>query len=125
MKSRPSSKEAKFLTKERFKYSSIETKDVIKKLRANNFTDVSLLDHIEKEDLLLKIRLRSYNRCKTQFFVSLPVILLGLIFINQFSIFYIVTAVALYFLISSFFGLRSNKISKLEKQYSTNSTQNF
>lgn len=67
MKSRPSSEEAKFLTKERFRYSSLETKDVIKKLRANNFTDVSLLDHIEKEDLLLKIRLRSYNRCKTQF----------------------------------------------------------
>tara|TARA_R110000868_G_scaffold408912_1_gene693202 strand:- start:43 stop:420 length:378 start_codon:yes stop_codon:yes gene_type:complete len=125
MNYQPSSEEEKFLTAERFKYSRLETQDVLKKLRTTNYSDVALLDQIEKEDLLLKIKLRSFNKCKFQFLVSIPVIIVGLIFKNQFSIFYIVTAVALYFLISSFFGLRSNKISKLEKRYSTNSTQNF
>jgi hypothetical protein len=125
MRYTPSSKEEKFLTNERFYYSRLETKDVIKKLRASNFAAIALIDQIEKEDLFLKIRLRSYNRCKMQFLVSVSVVILGLIFKNQFGVFYIITGIATYFLISSFFGLQSNKISKLEKQYSTNSAQNF
>ena len=121
----PNASEAKFLTVERFKYSRIETQAVIEKLKAANFADLALLDQIEKEDLFLKIRARSYRRCKVQFLVAIPIIFLGLVFKDEFSVFYLTTAIATYFLISSLFGLLSNKISKLEKKYSTNSTQNY
>ena len=51
MNYQPSSEEEKFLTAERFKYSRLETQDVLKKLRTTNYSDVALLDQIEKEDL--------------------------------------------------------------------------
>ena len=109
MSCKASSEEIKFLTDERFNYSRLETKDVIKKLKENNFADAKLLDQIDKEDLLLKVKLRSYGRCEIQFLFALLIVL----------------AIAVYFFISSFFGLLSNKVSKLEKQYSTNKAQNF
>tara|TARA_R110000868_G_scaffold86347_8_gene242266 strand:+ start:67563 stop:67940 length:378 start_codon:yes stop_codon:yes gene_type:complete len=125
MSCKASSEEIKFLTDERFNYSRLETKDVIKKLKENNFADAKLLDQIDKEDLLLKVKLRSYGRCEIQFLFALLIIVLSLFLKNLSSIFYIVLAIAVYFFISSFFGLLSNKVSKLEKQYSTNKAQNF
>lgn len=116
---------AKFLTTERLNYSRLQTQDVIKRLKETNFKDLELLHRIENEDVLMKVKLRTYKRCKIQLFVSLIVLIIGLLLNSVNQLFFMIIIVSIYFFISSFLGMRTNKISKLEEQYSTNKSTKF
>ncbi len=65
-----------------------------------------------EEDSLLRIRYRTYQKCKKQIIIGLVLIGIGFILKNISTISFLVTFIGTILSISSFFGILSNKLSK-------------
>jgi len=110
----------KFLTSERFEFSKSQTNVAIKNLKESHFKDSNLIKNIEQEDALLKIKYRTYSKCKRNLIIAVALIGIGFILQSIIPITFYLTLFGLVLFTSSFFGLISNRLPKLKKEYFKN-----
>ena len=112
-------KDSEFLSEKRFNRSHSETIIIIEKIKTDNTIDSNLIKQIEEEDIILKIKLRTYEKCKRKTIISFIVIVVCYLLASKFVLLYYVVAIGFFVLISSFFGVQANKISPKQKDYIT------
>ena len=108
-----------YLTDKRFDKRRSETISALAELRNDENVDQDLIDKIDFEDAQILIKLRSYKSCKIQIVASVGIIVFGISMGNATPLFYFGNFIGFIVLISSWFGLRSNKVSDQQLAYIT------
>ena len=107
-----------FLSNERFKFSRRQTKEAIVTMK-NKGLDSSLLEQILEEDFILEVKYNAYKRNLKKIIFALFSIIIGvcliILKIESISFFLIVFGIMVF--VSSIFGITTNRISKIQKQY--------
>lgn len=103
-----------FLTDVRFQFTRSQTIEVFNRLKSSN--EVDEIEKINEGDIFLHIKYKSYKKSIRNFIISLVLICFSLFFQR----FYFVAIIGLIICLSSLFGIRSNNISKHQKEYLIN-----
>jgi len=109
-----------FLTDKRFLRTYSETVKILKILKEENSYNQNLIINVENEDAKIHIKLNTYKKSKKQIIISIFLIILGLTFGKALPFFYFIFIIGFILLISSFWGIRTNKISKEKIKYIEN-----
>ena len=83
--------------------------------RNSGLIDDKQFEKIQNEDILLKIKYKTYKKCVRKIIIGLIMTGIGLISTLPFRYLIIVGGIILF--ISSFFGILSNRLNKEEKEY--------
>ncbi|WP_165748745.1 hypothetical protein [Cellulophaga sp. Z1A5H] len=106
---------SKLLTNERFEFGYLEVKESLKKLKKDGLIDEKQFEKIQTEDMLLKIKYKTYKKCVRNIIIGL--VLTGIGCIGNSPAIYAVLLIGIIFSVSSFFGVLSNRITKNQKAY--------
>lgn len=106
------------LLNDRFEIGYSQVKIILEKNKIDGLIDEKQFEKIHNEDVLLKIKYRTYKKCLQQIIVGLLLIVIGLI--STFSFRYLISVGGIILFISSFFGIMSNKLTKEQKEYLKN-----
>ncbi|MGB3145194.1 MAG: hypothetical protein WBB24_13905 [Maribacter sp.] len=112
-----SENDSKLLTNQRFEFKYSEVKTKLKQLMVDGLIDEKQFEKIQDEDILLKIKYKSYKKCIKQLIVGLILKGIGFGLLSDSSLRYLFIVGGLILSISSFFGISSNKLSKSQKDY--------
>ncbi len=112
-----SENDSKLLTNQRFEFKYSEVKTKLKQLMVDGLIDEKQFEKIQDEDILLKIKYKSYKKCIKQLIVGLILTGIGFGLLSDSSLRYLFIVGGLILSISSFFGISSNKLSKSQKDY--------
>lgn len=106
---------SELLTNKRFEFGYSEVKKRLEQYRNNELIDDKQFEKILNEDILLKIKYKTYKKCVRNIIIGL--ILIGIGLINTLSFRYLIIVGGIILTISSFFGILSNRLNKNEKEY--------
>jgi len=106
-----------YLSDKRFEKRYSETKIILEELKSQNLYDPQLIEKIKDEDILLKIKYKTYKKSIKRLIFAILIILTGIFLVDNPKI-----RVPLFFLggfmfISHFFGIISNFITTDQKRY--------
>ncbi len=107
----------KLLTSERFKLTHVEVKEKLIRLKSDNLISNDQFKKVMNEDLMLKIKHRTYKKCLKQFIFGLITIVIGILANNSSSFSYICIVGGIIISTSSFFGILSNRLTKNQIKY--------
>lgn len=108
---------SKLLTNERFSYGYSEVKERLEKLAADGLIDEKQFEKIRNEDILLKIKYKTYKKCVRQIIIALVLIGIGFLLTSISPLRYLLIVGGLILFTSSFFGVLSNRLTKSQKTY--------
>ena len=106
---------SELLTSKRFEIGYSEVKKRLEEHRNNGLIEDKQFEKIQNEDILLKIKYKTYKKCLRKIIIG--IILIGIGLISTLSFRYLITVVGIILFISSFFGILSNRLTKDEKEY--------
>jgi len=106
-----------YLTSKRFDKKYSEASIIIAKLKNDNTLNQESIKQIEEEDLLLKIKLNTYEKSKKKIIISCFILVLSILLFNTSPIFSVGIISGFIVFVSSFFGIQTNKISPKQKDY--------
>ena len=110
----------KFLTDERFQYGRLTVKEKLIQLKEKGSIDEEQFNKIQDEDILLKVKYTTYKKCVKQIIIALGLTLIGFILINGSPLGSLFIIIGFILAISSFFGITSNRLTKIQKVYLKN-----
>ena len=105
------------LSDKRFQLSRLEVAEKLKELKNEGLIDENQIEKILSEDILLKMKYRTYKKCIRQIFIAMLLIGVGFGLMHNSPLFYSVIVGGIILFISSFFGILSNKLTKNQKLY--------
>ena len=105
----------KLLTNQRFEYGYTELNEKLEQLKSDGMIDDKQFEKIKDEDILLKIKYRTYKKCIKQVIIGLLLIGTGCVVGIPLSYLFIVGGMILF--ISSFFGIISNRLTTNQIEY--------
>jgi len=108
---------SELLTNKRFELGYAEVKGRLAKLKAEGLIDEKQFDKITDEDILLKIKYNSYKKCVRQIIIGLILVGVGFGLMDTSPVRYLFIVGGIILSISSFFGVLSNKLTKIQKAY--------
>lgn len=103
------------LSEKRFELNQSDVHEKLAQLKDSGLIDDNQFDKIVEEDILLKIKYRAYKRCRIQVFVGIG--LIGLGYMVHTGLIYLFAVFGAILLLSSLFGMRSNRLSKIQIRY--------
>lgn len=105
------------LSDKRFNLSRTEVKNSLNHLLNQNLIKKEDYDKINEEDTLIKIKYKSLKKCKNKAALSVLFLIIGFLLKIVIPIFSILIIFGFILLISSAFGLQSNKLTKKQINY--------
>ena len=96
-------------TDKRFELIRSEVEKELLDIKDKGLIDAILFERIQNEDILLKIKYRSYKKCLRQIVIGFVLVGVGFIVLNTSSVRYLCIAGGILLMISSFFGVLSNR----------------
>jgi hypothetical protein len=112
-----SANDSKLLTYQRFEFGYSEVKRKLKQLKVDGLIDEKQFEKIQDEDILLKIKYKTYKKCIKQIIIGLMLTGIGFGLLGDSSLRYLFIVGGLILSISSFFGISSNELTKSQKEY--------
>ena len=103
-----------YLTEKRFESTRSSTLKAFEILREEFPDEVERADLEDKE---LLIKLRTYKKCRRQIILSIVVIILSIVIGSRIPLFYLFVFLGILFLISSFSGFLTNRLSIRQRDY--------
>ncbi|MFT7898751.1 hypothetical protein VBY74_02090 [Tenacibaculum ascidiaceicola] len=108
---------SELLTNERFKFGYSEVKKELELLKSNDLINNKQFEKIYNEDILLKIKYKTYKKALRNLIIGLVLIGTGFVLMNTLSFRYLIIVGGIILSVSSFFGILSNKLTKSQKEY--------
>ena len=108
---------SKLLTNQRFEFGYSEVRKKLEQLKVDGLIDEKQFEKIQEEDILLKIKYKTYKKCVRQIIIGLTLTGIGFTLMGGSSLRYLFIVGGLILSISSFFGILSNKLTKNQKEY--------
>ena len=106
-----------YTTERRFNRHYSETEAALEHFREHGVVPPDQIDMVEQEDVALKVSLRTHRKCMRQFVASQICVVLGLLLGQWVPLFYFLMIGGIIVGISSFHGVRTNRISTRQKLY--------
>ena len=106
---------SKLVSNQRFEFRFAEVKKKLEQLKVDGLINEKQFAKIQDEDMLLKIKYRSFKKCIRQLIISL--LLIGIGFMMGMSLGYLLIVGGIIVSISSFFGITTNWLSKNQRAY--------
>ncbi|WP_064967055.1 hypothetical protein [Tenacibaculum ovolyticum] len=110
-------KYSNLLTNQRFKLGYSEVKKKLEHLKNNNLIDYKQIEKVLNEDLLLKIKYKTYKKCLRNITIGLILVGSGFWLMSNLSFRYLIIISGIILSVSSFFGILSNKLTIEQKEY--------
>ncbi|CAM4201793.1 hypothetical protein [Zobellia nedashkovskayae] len=110
----------KLLTHERFQYGRLTVKEKLIQLKEKGLIDDLQFNKIQDEDILLKVKYTTYKKCVKQIVIALVLTIIGFFLVNASPLSGILIIIGFILAISSFFGITSNRLTKIQKVYLKN-----
>jgi hypothetical protein len=101
----------------RFESSREEVLQFIIDNRAKEDFDHQLADQVLAEDDRLEIKHKTFVKCRLKLLFAIPILAIAILLRNLSNLFLILAVFSAFIIISSFFGLATNRINKLQKKY--------
>ncbi|MEC3905742.1 hypothetical protein VOI54_01790 [Tamlana sp. 2201CG12-4] len=108
---------SKLLTNERFELGFSEVKKRLTELKEEGLLDKTQFEKIINEDILLKIKYKTYKKCIQKIIIGLTITAIGFGLIREYSSRYLFISAGIILSISSLFGILSNRLTKIQVQY--------
>ncbi|KAF9657624.1 MULTISPECIES: hypothetical protein [Tenacibaculum] len=108
---------SELLTNERFKFRYSEVKKELEVLKSNDLINNKQFEKIYNEDILLKIKYKTYKKALRNLIIGLVLIGTGFVLMNTLPFRYLIIVGGIILSVSSFFGIQSNKLTKSQKEY--------
>jgi len=105
------------LTNKRFGFGYSEVKTRLEQLKENGLIDDTQFEKIRNEDILLKIKFKTYKKCLRKIVIGLILTGIGITIMITSPLRYLIIVGGIILSISSFFGILSNRLTKNQKEY--------
>lgn len=106
-----------YLNEKRFQFTSSAVKQKLEELQKEGKIGEQQYKEIEKQDILLRIKYKSYKKCQSQLIWATTFLVIGFWPLSSYPIAYIFIVVGFILALSALFGLKSNRISEEQKRY--------
>ena len=108
------------LTNQRFEYGYSRVRKKLEQLNVDGLIDEKQFEKIQDEDILLKIRYKTYKKSVRQIIIGLILTGMGFTLMGGSSLRYLFIVGGLILSISAFFGILSNTLTKNQREYLKN-----
>ncbi len=106
------------LTNERYRLGYSQVKYRLEELNNKGLIDAQQFEKIRDEDILLKVKYKTYKKCLRNMIIGL--LLIGISLVSALPLLRILIIPAIILLWTSFFGILSNRLSKAQMEYMKN-----
>lgn len=105
------------LSEKRFELDQSDVHEKLAELKDHGLINENQFERVVEEDILLKIKHRTYKRCRIQVVIGIGLISIG--FLVHTGLVYLFAVFGGILLVSSLFGMKANKLSKVQINYLT------
>ncbi len=104
-------------TEKRFKTSKSEVTKILEELDDSTSNYKKLIERVLDEDIQLKIRFKTFKKCRRNFLLSCVAIVVGAWFGAKVPALYLLLVIGVLVLISSVIGMIKNRLSSEKRKY--------